>query len=158
MRLGRRRRSQSVETIRLLSYLPLLLLPRLGALARFRQGLLLLRSDALLPSSHTRTVTRLLPLAPIDEFELTAGLNLTSHIHSMTRPLSPTPIEELVQTTIPSLASYTLETNLNLTYHTRTTSWPLTSYIYAMARFLPPTPIEELELAAHPNPISYTHV
>ena len=117
-------RTEPAATIRLLSYLPLL--PRLGALDRLRQGLLLLRLDALLPSSHTRTVTRLLPLAPIDEFELIADLNLTYHIHPMTRLLTPTPIEELVRTTVPRLASCTLETNLNLTYHTRTTSWPLT--------------------------------
>ena len=95
--------TESMVTIRLLSYLPLL--PRLGALARFRQGLLLLRSDTILPSSHTRTGTRLLPLAPIDEFELIAGLSLTSNIHPMTRLLTPTPIEEFVRTTIPSLAS-----------------------------------------------------
>ena len=43
--------------------------------------LLLLRPDALLPSSHTHTVIRLLALAPIDMFELMADLNLTSHIH-----------------------------------------------------------------------------
>ena len=66
-------------------YLPLL--PRLGALVRFRQGLLLLRSDTLLTFSHTRTGTRLLPLAPIGEFELIAGLNLTFHIHPMKRIL-----------------------------------------------------------------------
>ena len=75
----------------------------------------------------------------------------------MTRLLPPTPIEELVRTANPNLASYTLVANLNLTYHTRTTSWPLTSYTHAMTRFLPPTPIEELVLAAHPNPTSYTH-
>ena len=113
--------TESIATIRLLlSYLPLL--PRLGALARFRQGLLLLRSDALLPPSHIRTVNRLLQLAPIDEFERTAGLHLTSHIHPMTRLLSSTPTEELVRTAITSLASYTPETNLDLNYHTRTTS------------------------------------
>ena len=92
-------------------------------LIRFRQGLLLLRPDALLPSSYTRTVTRLLPLAPIDEFVMVADPNLTSHIHLMTRLLPPTPIEDLVQTTDPNLA-YTRVANPNLTYHTRTTSWP----------------------------------
>ena len=146
---------ESIATIRVLNCVPLL--PRLGALARFRRELLLLRSDAILPSSHTRMRTRLLPLAHIDEFELIAGLHLTFHIHPMTRLLTPTPIEEFVWTTIPSLAFYALETNLNLTYHTRTASWPLTSYIHAITRFLPPTPIEELVLEAHPGPTSYTH-
>ena len=74
-------------------------------LSRFRQGLLLLRPDALLPSSYTQTVTRLLPLAPIDEFVMVADPNLTSHIHPMTRLLPPTPIEELVRTTNPNLTS-----------------------------------------------------
>jgi hypothetical protein len=50
-------------------------------------------------------VTRLLPLAPIDEFVMVADPNLTSHIHPMTRLLPPTPIEELVRTTNPNLAS-----------------------------------------------------
>ena len=77
----------------------------------------------------------------------------------MTRLLTPTPIEEFVRTTIPSLASYALATNLNLTYHTRITSWPLTSHshTHAMTRFLPPTPIEVLVLTALPDPTSYTH-
>ena len=126
-------------------------------LIRFRQGLLLLRPDALLHSSYTRIVTRLLPLVPIDEFVVVADPNLTSHIHPMTRLLPPTPVEELVRMTIPSLPSYTLETHLHLTYHTYHASWPLTSYSYARTRFLPPTPIKELVLKAHPNPTSYAH-
>ena len=75
----------------------------------------------------------------------------------MTQLLSSTHTEELVRTAITSLASYMPETHLDLTYHTRTTSWPLTFYTYAMTGFLPPTPNEELVLAAHPSPTSYTH-
>jgi len=119
--------------------------------------LLLLRPDALLPSSHTRTVIRLLALAPTGVLELVTDLTLTSHTHRMTRTLTPTPIEELMRMTVPSLASYTLETHLHLTYHTYQASWPLTSYSYARTRFLPPTPIKELVLKAHPNPTSYAH-
>ena len=99
MLLGRRRRSQQ-RPIQLLGCVPLL--PRLAMLIRFRQGLLLLRPDALLPPFYTRTVTQLLPLAPIDEFVAVADPNLTSHIHPMVRLLPPTPIGELVRTTNPN--------------------------------------------------------
>ena len=62
-----------------------------------------------------------------------------------------------MRTAITSLASYNKpEANLDLTYHTRTTSWPLTSYTHAMTRLLPQTPIEEFALEAHPDPTSYT--
>ena len=96
-------------------------------------------------------------MAPISEFVMVADPNFTSHTHPTTRLLSPTPIKEPGRTTNPNLTSCTLVANLNLTYHTRITSWPLTFYTHAMTRFPPPTPIEELVLVARPNPTSYTH-
>ena len=90
----------------LLGSLPLL--PRPETLTRPRQGLILLRPDAHLPSSYTHAMTRLLPPTPIEELRvLAANPNLTSYTHPMTRLLPPAPIAELVLTANPNLTSYT---------------------------------------------------